>query len=146
MNKLSKGSKSQLDSCHPVLQQCVMFALTHVDVGVTRGHRDEELQAKRFADGVSQLQWPNSKHNSVVSEAVDVVIYIKEFKYLWAPPVRYLGCEWFYMQYARLDTLMQLKANELGYTLRWGGKWDNPYDLLGNSLLDIFHWELGRKV
>lgn len=145
-NTLSTSSSTHLATCHPILQECVTFALEWMDVGVTCGHRPKKEQNIAYNSGKSELKWPHSRHNSKVSEALDLMIYTKDFKYLAAPLERYNGCEYFYMQYARLDTLMQLKASKLGWTLRWGGKWDNPHDLLNNELIDVYHWELGEKL
>lgn len=158
MNTLSTNSQKNLASCHPVLVDVVGDALCFVNVGVTCGERGELAQNKLFFSAKSQLKFPHSSHNKSPSEGVDLVIYHPKYKYLWGSRELFklvaednecsvaMATQWFYMQYARLDTILQLSAQVKGYKLRWGGKWDNPEDLLGNTLIDVYHWELGEKL
>lgn len=132
----------------------VDYVLEWIDVGVTCGHRTEAEQNKAFKEGNSKVQYPNSRHNMFPSKAVDLVIYHQEFGYLWGTPeqftliakvkhcTRELAETWFYMQYARVDTLMQTAARDVGVNLRWGGRWSHDNDLLDNEFIDIFHWEV----
>jgi peptidoglycan LD-endopeptidase CwlK len=154
MGKLSERSTTNLALCNKVLVNCVHKVLPSCNVGVTFGHRNETEQHKLFVAGKSQLDWPDSKHNTMLSEAVDLVIYHPKYGYLYGDAAHLATIAnakgelvetvriWFYMQYARLDTLMNVYAAEQGATLRWGGKWSNPDDLIGNSLIDVFHWEI----
>lgn len=69
---LSKASLDKLSTCHPDLQFLVMELAEVFPVQVVYGHRNEVDQNKAFAEGKSQKQWPNSKHNSQPSMAVDL--------------------------------------------------------------------------
>jgi peptidoglycan L-alanyl-D-glutamate endopeptidase CwlK len=154
MNKLSTSSAKCLATCHPLLQECVMEVLENMDVAVTCGTRDKATQNKLFAEKKSKLQWPNSKHNSSPSVAVDLVIYHPQWKYLFGDAAQLaevattkgrnpvMVSRWFYAYYARLDMLMVLAAKKRGITLRWGGKWSAEEDFIDNKFMDIFHWEI----
>ena len=154
MNTLSTNSNTNLSQCADLIQIIVRKVLKRVDIGVTCGHRGEKEQNLQYAEGDSFLKFPDSKHNSVPSKAVDLVIYHPEFKYLWGNSDAITAIahsksiaistvwRWYYMQYARLDTLMQLEAEHLGIKLVWGGKWQHTDDLLDNKLEDLFHWEI----
>lgn len=156
MNKLSTSSKKKLATCHPLLQALVAKVLHWVDVGVTAGERGEKTQNALFVAGNSQLRYPDSKHNTSPSIAVDLVIYHPKFGYLYGGDEQLLyirrvtGCTvaharcWIMMQYAELNTLMQLEARKQGYQLRWGGDWGKPDGFLTTKLVDVFHWEIAN--
>lgn len=78
---LSVAQQKKLETCNPKL-----IALIHtaefslytdmpygiVELGVAFGHRTEEEQEHCVTIGTSTLHWPDSKHNKIPSEAVDV--------------------------------------------------------------------------
>ena len=68
-------SKARLATCHPDLQRIVNFVIKHIDVTIVCGTRGEEEQQEAFDNGYSTVQYPNSKHNSSPSMAVDAVPY-----------------------------------------------------------------------
>jgi peptidoglycan L-alanyl-D-glutamate endopeptidase CwlK len=81
---LGKLSRERLLTCHPELQVFVMKVAEGVEAGecegvdditVLCGWRGEASQNEAFRAGNSKLQWPNSKHNSVPSNAVDIAPY-----------------------------------------------------------------------
>ena len=73
MAKFSKSSREKLESCDPNLQILFNYVIRYFDCTVVCGERAEGAQNKAFADGFSTVQYPNSKHNSSPSEAVDCV-------------------------------------------------------------------------
>lgn len=75
MAKFSSRSQERLDTCDPRLKLIMEELIQVMDVTILCGHRNEEDQNKAFASGNSKLQWPNSKHNSFPSKAVDVAPY-----------------------------------------------------------------------
>ena len=75
MPKFSESSMQKLRTCDPNLQILFNYVIRYFDCTVVCGERAETEQNKAFADGFSTVQYPNSKHNSSPSEAVDVVPY-----------------------------------------------------------------------
>jgi peptidoglycan L-alanyl-D-glutamate endopeptidase CwlK len=122
---LSKSSKAKLATCDERLQAILNEAIkrTIINFGVSAGHRDEETQNGYYNQGASKLFWPNSKHNSKPSMAVDVFIYMNG-RATWNDEIGY----------NYLSLLFKLIAHEMGHKLTWGGDW--------KSFIDMFHFQL----
>lgn len=129
--KFSKSSLKKLDTCHPLLQLLFTEALdtSKVDFTILCGHRNKEDQEKAYVSGNSRLKWPNSKHNSFPSLAVDVVPYPVDWHNL---------SEFIELSHHIKDVWNNILPQERnGWELSWGGDW--------SSLKDFPHWEL-RKI
>lgn len=78
---LGVSSNRELDTCHPKLQKLMrevdrrMSKRKLIDVTVVCGHRGEGAQELAFRQHRSTKQWPDSKHNTLPSHAVDVAPY-----------------------------------------------------------------------
>lgn len=79
MPKFSESSMQKLRTCNPELQILFNYVIRYFDCTVICGERGEADQNKAFVDGFSTVQYPNSKHNSSPSNAVDVVPYPVEW-------------------------------------------------------------------
>jgi len=123
--EFSKNSLEKLDTVHPDLRRVVELALerTPDDFAVICGHRGKAAQEKAFADGFSKVQYPNSKHNSKPSLAVDLAP-LTSGKIDWGATGLFIG----------LSYTMKSAAEELGIDIVWGGDWE--------SLRDFPHYEL----
>ena len=77
MNRFSETSKARLKTCHRDLQILFAHIIQEMDCTIVCGHRDKQEQDKAFAEGKSKLQYPQSKHNSTPSWAVDAAPYVK---------------------------------------------------------------------
>ena len=75
MPKYSTISKSRLVTCHQDLQTLFNEVIKYYDCTIVYGHRGEIAQNQAYAEGKSQLKWPNSKHNKWPSLAVDAAPY-----------------------------------------------------------------------
>lgn len=75
MAKLSKKSLEKLSTCHPDLQRLCKELIKERDFSVAEGHRGKAAQDDAYARRASKLKWPNSKHNSNPSRAVDIWPY-----------------------------------------------------------------------
>lgn len=137
MYGFSQRSMNRLGTCHPDLALLMIEALEDpacpCDMVVLEGHRSEERQNRLAAEGKSQLRWPNSRHNSYPSLAVDVAPYVDG------------AVSWDWAHYHPLaehikDTWARLVANEragVGYSLSWGGDWQ--------TFKDGPHWQLDPR-
>lgn len=106
MYRFGKVSRERLAQCDEKLQQILNELIKEIDVTILCGHRGEEEQNAVFEAGRSQVQFPNSKHNSVPSKAVDVAPYPVDWKDI-----------------ARFEDMcdrIQLLAQELGIGIRMG--------------------------
>lgn len=137
MPAYSASSKAKLETCDPRLQAVFNRVIKFFDCTIIEGHRGEAAQNAAFAAGNSKLKWPNGKHNSLPSKAVDVA------------PVEYQNrkavIDWKDVQ--RLCFFagqVMATAREMGITLRWGGDWDGDTELKDNSFDDLVHFEIGE--
>ena len=114
MYKFGKQSQKHRKTLHPDLQIVLDEAIKIYDFSITCGHRGKDAQNKAFKDNKSTKQWPNSRHNSIPSEAVDICPY----------PVDWKDVEEFFF----LAGIIMAVAHLHGIKLIWGGRWTDPKD------------------
>jgi peptidoglycan L-alanyl-D-glutamate endopeptidase CwlK len=101
------------------------------DCTVICGHRNEEDQQKVFAQGYSKVQYPNSKHNSLPSKAIDIMPYPlslgknKNYYYFMAGTVKAI-------------------ATQMNIKIRWGGDWNSNNIFEDNTFEDLVHFEINE--
>lgn len=78
---LGAASTKALDTAHPKLQRLIrevdkrLSKRKLIDLTVVCGHRGQAEQEKAFAEHHSTKHWPDSRHNTLPSQAVDVAPY-----------------------------------------------------------------------
>jgi len=132
---LSVESEKKLSQCHSLLQAVIRHAAREMDMNVSCGHREQDEQDAAFTSGKSKVQWPNGKHNSLPSLAVDVQPLING-KIIWGNTPR----EMFQIGYMS-GRIMQA-AKDMDVKVRWGADWDGDIDTIETDFLDSFHFEL----
>jgi peptidoglycan LD-endopeptidase CwlK len=121
MPKFSERSLQQLNTCCHELQDICNEAIKEMDFTVICGHRGEKEQNEAFERGASKLKYPNSKHNTNPSIAVDIAPYpIK-----WTDKKRFI----------ELSKIMKRIAKEKNIELVWGGDW---------KMQDLVHFEIKK--
>jgi hypothetical protein len=75
MPSFGAESKRHLATLDPQLQRLMNEAIKHIDFSITCGYRGKEDQDKAYREGKSKVQWPNGKHNTNPSKAVDIAPY-----------------------------------------------------------------------
>ncbi|MCP4442857.1 MAG: M15 family metallopeptidase [Aureispira sp.] len=130
MFKYGKSSEKRLSSCDERLQRIMREVLKRStqDVSILCGHRTEEEQNKAFNENKSKVTFPNSKHNSKPSSAVDIAPY----------PIDWDDTERFKL----LTKVVLSVAKEMGINIRWGGDWDMDGDTTDQTFNDLPHFEL----
>lgn len=113
------------------LQSVVDFILDQVaDVSLICGHRDEATQNMLYP-AYTKVRWPDGKHNSYPSSAVDLRPYPypdttaevrEQLSYIAGRAIQW--------------------AQDQGITLRWGGDWNRNGSILDNNFDDLFHFEV----
>ena len=71
----SERSLAAIYSCHPDLQRVAFAVAEHCNVTVLCGHRGKAEQDEAFKHGRSRVEWPDSPHSRIPSEAIDMVPY-----------------------------------------------------------------------
>ena len=128
MPKFGRKSRANLSTCDQQLQDLFNEVIKHVDCSVLEGHRDEEGQNKAYDAGYSKVRFPDGKHNSSPSRAVDVTPW----------PVRWNERE----RQTLFAGFCLGMAARMGVRIRWGGDWDEDYEVNDNKFDDFPHFEL----
>jgi peptidoglycan L-alanyl-D-glutamate endopeptidase CwlK len=151
--KLGKTSRARRDTCDIKLQILCNDVINYTDYSVVTGHRDK-LSQNQLYPKFSKVNWPNSKHNSMPSQAIDVAPYIKPYGILLGHKaqlikiscVRNTSTEqaniFVLKAYARLIGIFEGVAYTHNIKLRVGMDWDGDFDLLDQSFHDLMHIEL----
>ena len=128
MPRFGKRSRKNLDSCDKRLQDIFNEVIKYVDCSVLEGHRNEDRQNKLYDEGKTKVKFPNGRHNSSPSRAVDVTPY----------PV-----DWDDRERQTLFAGFVLGiAQSMGIKLRWGGDWDQDFQVQDNRFDDFPHFEI----
>lgn len=152
MAKYSETSLKRLDSCHPLLQKLFTEVVLTYDCSILCGFRNETDQNRVFEEGRSRIKWPDSRHNSSPSIALDVVPY----PIVWPETAKMLS-RLKDGQTTKAQALYSTKdlarmyyfggyvlglAHGMGIPLRWGGDWDGDRDIHDQTFDDLPHFEL----
>lgn len=139
MPKFGKTSGGRLATCHPDLQLIFNTAIKTVDCCILCGHRNKVKQTMAFSNGSSQVQWPNSKHNSFPAMATDAGPYFIEISNTdWEDKKAFAVFAGYCIRIA--DELLEKKL--ITHRLRWGGDWDGDGRTLDENFVDLPHFEL----
>ena len=128
MPRYSKKSKERLSSCDKRLQDVFNEVIKYVDCSILEGHRSKERQNKLYDEGRTKVKYPNGRHNSSPSKAVDVTPYPVN----WEDRERQTLFAGFVLGIAR----------GMGIRLRWGGDWDMDFQVMDNRFDDFPHFEV----
>lgn len=119
MPQFSEKSQQRLSTCTQNLQDLFNEVIKERDCTILEGHRDEEAQNRAFKEGRSKAKFPQSKHNTFPSKAVDVVPY----------PIDWEDIDRFY----EFADYVHSVASRLNIKVKWGGTFKNFFDAP--------HWE-----
>ena len=128
MPKFGKKSVNQLSTCRKELQEVFNEVIKTVDCSVLEGHRGEARQNALYGEGKTKVTYPKGRHNGSPSNAVDVVPY----------PVDWGDRERFHLFAGFVLGI----AKGMGITLRWGGDWNQNFEVDDNKFDDFPHFEI----
>ena len=128
MPYFGKKSKERLNTCDSNLQKVFNEVIKHVDCSVLEGHREKDRQNKLFEEGKTKVKYPKGRHNRQPSSAVDVTPY----------PVDWKDRE----RQTLFAGFVIGVASQMGINLRWGGDWDQDFQVVDNRFDDFPHFEL----
>ena len=128
MPNFSDKSLAKLATSDPRLQRVFHEVVRNFDCTILEGHRNRERQNQMVEEGKSQVRWPDGKHNTVPSMAVDVCPY----PIVWDDRERQTLFAGF--------VLATAKAMDID--LRWGGDWDRDTEVRDNGFDDLVHFQL----
>ena len=128
MAKFGKRSKERLATCDERLQEVFNEVIKYVDCSVLEGHRSAARQNRLYEEGKTKVRYPKGRHNASPSLAVDVAPY----------PIDWDDRERFHLFAGYVLGV----ARGLGYTLRWGGDWNQNFEVDDNQFDDFPHFEI----
>ena len=128
MPYFGKTSKKRLSTCNSKLQEIFNEVIKHVDCSVLEGHREKDRQNKLYKEGKTKVKYPDGRHNRQPSSAVDVTPY----------PVDWKDRE----RQTLFAGFVIGVASQMGINLRWGGDWDQDFQVVDNRFDDFPHFEL----
>lgn len=134
MPKFSHKSKNNLSTTHKLIQYVFNEVIKHVDCSILEGYRGEQEQNEAYEKGNSQVKFPNSKHNSYPSMAVDAV----PFPIDWNDKTRLTYFSGIVIGISRVVLV------GTGYEMISGIDWDNDLNIREHSFLDYPHFELKK--
>lgn len=135
MPTFSKTSLNRLATCHEDLIIFCTELIKHYDFVVVCGHRGEEEQNEAYFKGNSKLKFPNSKHNSYPSKAVDLAPW--EGKIDWGKNQMY-----FFAGFALGIAEILYKNGVIKHKIKSGADWDYDQDIDDTSFVDLPHFEI----
>ena len=132
MPSFSNLSEQRLSTCDPRLQAIFREVIKEYDCSILCGHRGQDEQDEAFSTGRSTKKWPDSKHNSQPSIAVDAAPYFIGIKIDWKDTAAF----------ARFAGYVERVAHEQGVKIRWGGDWNQNRRTADETFIDMPHFEL----
>lgn len=158
LNLYGSSSLKNLAQCSESLQAILFEHSKYYNSSVVCGHRGEVAQDDAYDSGVSKLQWPDSEHNSIPSNAFDIYPWSTTYGSLTTDPacvdriarmagLAYTSQATAYVtqQYYMQAQSIMICAKILGFKVRWGGDWDGDLDTLDQTFHDLGHFELIRE-
>jgi len=133
MNAWGKQSKKHRQSIDHRLNAVSDRVLKLRDHSIIEGHRPEKEQNAAFnaTPQRSKIKWPDGKHNSIPSKALDMQPHpMPEDDDTLREDLSYIA------------GLYVGIGSEMGLTLRWGGDFDMDGETADNRWDDLFHLEI----
>jgi len=121
-------SYGKLKSVHKDLRKLFITVAELYPCAVICGHRGKISQNEAYDKGFSKKRYPESKHNSYPSEAIDVFPLPLD----WHDTNRF----YFFAGY------VMAVADLLEISIRFGGDWNGNKQFNDNSFNDLVHFEL----
>ncbi len=135
MPNFGTTSTARLCTCDERIQAVMERVIKVMDCSVVFGHRTKAEQEAAFKKGNSRKHFPDSKHNSKPSTAIDVAPWVEG-------QIPWNRHEYWY----KLAGVVLTSAAAVGVKLRWGGDWDGDGTIVkydsDESLNDLGHFEL----
>jgi hypothetical protein len=153
MPAFGAGSKRKLNTCDIDVRIVCNKTIKIIDFSIITGHRTKKDQDALYPT-YTKLKWPNGKHNTFPSRAVDVAPYIQPYGTIFGGTEQILKMmelrqvskaeaqNFVLKSYARLIGHIEAIAAIEGIDIRVGIDWDGDFDMLDQKFHDLGHWEL----
>jgi len=136
MPSFNAVSTMNLETCHADLIVLFNIVVLYYDCSVIDGYRVKAKQDLYYKTGASKSKYPDSKHNSIPSMAVDVVPYIPGKDCFNIRQCHDFG------GYVKGVADMLHRDGIINHKIRHGGDWNMNRDVNDEKLRDLVHFEL----
>lgn len=128
MAKFSSESEDKLSKCDSRIVEVMRTVIQFIDFTIICGHRNQRDQDIAYNLGNSKVKYPESKHNTMPSKAIDVAPY----------PLNWGDTE----SFIYLAGYIMMTAELLDIKLKWGGDWNRNDRTIDEKFRDIGHFEI----
>ena len=128
MPRYGKRSKKRMEGIDSRLRKVLDELIKIMDVTIIEGVRSAEKQQEYFIKGKSKIDGVTKKGQHQKGKAVDLAPY----------PIDWEDRERFHYMGGMLRGI----AHELNIKVRWGGDWDQDFQVVDNRFDDFPHFEL----
>ena len=132
MPSFGHQSRQRLREVHPDLRRLFEYVVEEFDCTIIAGFRGKSAQDRAVETGRSKLPWPDGKHNSWPSRAIDVAPWPLD----WTDKRRF----------DHFAGYVKCASRVLRIPIRWGGDWDGDFDPSDQKFNDLVHFELEDEV
>lgn len=129
MYSFGKKSLEKIETIHDDLKLVLYEAIKIIDFSVIEGQRCKEIQDKYFNEGRSKVKFPNGKHNTIPSDAVDIA------------PFPYPANKEELSQAYFLAGVITGVAFKMGIKIRIGCDWNGDGNIRNDKFQDVWHVE-----
>lgn len=144
MPVFSDSSKKRLGECDSRLREVMNFVIRYFDFSILCGHRDKEDQEIAFNEGNTKVHYPNSRHNSAPSEAVDAVPYPIIWEDLKGMTPEQIKQTQIYAAQCYFAGFVRGVGAVKGIEITWGGDWNNNGKIEPGDCWDRPHFEIRK--
>ncbi len=135
MPNFGTTSTARLRGCDDQIQKLFNAVIKSYDCTILEGHRGAVKQNEYFRTNRSKVKFPDGKHNSVPSRAIDAAPY--------PIPPNWGEDHWKEMvKFYEFAAIVRYEAERMGIKIRWGGDWDGDGDYRDQAFDDLVHFEL----
>lgn len=125
---------------HPDLIKVLDTALVIVDMSLIEGHRNKKRQDFLYPK-FTKVKWPNSRHNTFPSEAVDITPSpFRGYPDRQDPDYPKELARWY-----ALASVISAVGHLLNIPIRTGADWDRDWTYTDQDFDDLGHIELLRR-
>jgi peptidoglycan L-alanyl-D-glutamate endopeptidase CwlK len=150
MPQFGTASLDRLAQADPRIQELFKEVVKYADCTVLCSFRGKQEQDAAFAAGNSKLRFPQSKHNSMPSQAVDVMPWHTDKPHVRWPDLsgftpKQMAQIYNYASIAHFAGITRGIALERGIPIRWGGDFNRNYLMEDKDSWDLPHYQLDDR-
>lgn len=127
MGKFTIKENNLLKTCAWDLQRVLQEVIKYHKFTILHGHISEQEQTENYLNKITNTQWPDGRHNSYPSKAVDI-----------SPIIEPVDWQKYIMEFYKLAAIVKFVAKSMNINIYWrGDEIESP-----KRMEDLIHFEL----